>query len=68
MRHTHTQQKGFIEVIVIVIIALVLLRFLGIDIERVLAQEWVREFFGYVKDMLILVWQDMVKIVMAVKG
>ncbi len=66
--YTNTQQKGFFELIIIVLIALILLRFLGINIESVLAQAWVKEFFVYVKDMLILVWQDLMKIVMAVKG
>lgn len=70
MRNTYsnTQQKGFFEIIIIVLIALILLRFLGIDIESVLAKAWVQEFFGYVKDMLILVWQDIVKIFTAIKG
>jgi uncharacterized protein involved in cysteine biosynthesis len=70
MVHTYknTQQKGFFELIIIVLIALILLRFLGIDIETVLAKAWVQEFFKYVKDMLILVWQDLIKIFMAVKG
>jgi len=70
MVHTYknTQQKGFLELIIIVLIALILLRFLGISVESILAKAWVQEFFGYVKDMLILVWQDLVKIVMAIKG
>lgn len=70
MRNTHknTQQKGFFEIIIIILIALILLRFLGISIEGILAKAWVKEFFGYVKDMLILVWQDLLKILAAVRG
>lgn len=60
-------QKGFLELIVIVLIALILLRFLGIDIKAVLAKEWVKDFFGYVKDMLVLVWQDVIQIFTAFK-
>ena len=66
--YKNTQQKGFFEIIIIVLIALILLRFLGINIETVLAKPWVREFFGYVKDMLVLVWEDLVKIFYAIKG
>lgn len=61
-------QKGFLELIVIVLIALILLRFLGIDIEAILAKQWVKDFFGYVKDMLILVWQDVLQIITSVKS
>jgi uncharacterized protein involved in cysteine biosynthesis len=70
MRNTHknTQQKGFLEIIVVVLIALILLRFLGISVESILAKAWVREFFGYVKDMLVLVWQDIKSIFAAIKG
>lgn len=70
MLHTykHTQQKGFFELIIIVLIALILLRFLGINIETILAKAWVKDFFVYVKDMLILVWQDVMKIWTAMKG
>lgn len=63
-----TSQKGFLELIVIVLIALILLRFLGIDLKAVLAKEWVIEFLGYMKTMLINVWHDLVSIWNAVKG
>jgi uncharacterized protein involved in cysteine biosynthesis len=66
--YTNTQQKGFLEIIVIVLIALILLRFLGISVESILAKAWVQEFFGYVKDMLVLVWQDIKSIFAAIKG
>lgn len=68
MHKKPSTQKGFLELIVIVLIALILLRFLGIDLKAVLAKEWVRDFFGYVKDMLVLVWQDIVAIVQSIKG
>ncbi len=60
-------QKGFLELIVIILIALILLRFLGIDIQAVLAKEWVRDFFVYVKDMLVSVWKDIVAIFTSIK-
>ncbi len=61
-------QGGFLELIVIVLVALILLRFLNIDINGILAKGWVKEFIGYTKDMLILVWQDMVAIYNSVRG
>ncbi len=61
-----TNQKGFLEVLVIILIALVLLRFLGVNIDGVLAKEGVKEFFMYVKDMLVLVWGDFLKIIKAI--
>ena len=68
MRTYKSQQKGFLELIVIVLIALILLRFLNIDIKAVLAKEWVKDFFGYVRDTMIIVWQDVVSIYKAVVG
>lgn len=61
-------QGGFLELIVIVLVALILLRFLNIDINGILAKGWVKEFIGYTKEMLILVWQDIVTIYHAVRG
>lgn len=61
-------QDGFLELIVIILVALILLRFLGIDINSILAKGWVKEFISYTKEMLILVWQDLVSIFKAVKG
>jgi hypothetical protein len=63
-----SQQGGFLELIVIILIALVLLRFLNIDINVILTKLWVKEFIGYTKEMLLLVWQDLVAIFYAIKG
>ena len=60
------QEGGFLELIVIVLVALILLRFLNIDINGFLTKGWVKEFIGYTKEMLILVWQDIVAIYQAV--
>lgn len=68
MNKKPSTQKGFLELIVIILIALILLRFLGIDIQAVFAKEWVRDFFGYMKDMLVSVWKDIVTIFYAIKG
>jgi hypothetical protein len=62
------QQGGFLELIVIILVALILLRFLNIDINGILAKGWVKEFIGYTKEMFILVWQDIVAIYNALRG
>ena len=51
-------KKGFIEIIVVIIVALVLLNLIGVDLKAVLAKDSVKQFAQYVKDMCILVWQD----------
>ena len=60
MKNTSNQisKKGFIEIIVVIIVALVLLNLIGVDLKAVLAKESVKQFGGYVKDMCILVWDD----------
>lgn len=68
MMKNNRQQGGFLELIVIVLVALILLRFLNIDISGILAKEWVKEFIGFTKEMLTLVWQDILMIYKAVKG
>ena len=60
-------QKGFLELIVIILVAIILLRFLNIDIDSILAKELFREFMAYTKDMLIMVWQDMISIIDAIR-
>ncbi len=55
--------KGIIEIIVVIIVALVLLNLIGVDMRAVLAKESVKQFAQYVKDMIILVWADLKLIV-----
>lgn len=62
------RQGGFLELIVVVIIALVLLRVLDIDIKEVLAKPWVKDFGAYIVSLLKLVWADFLEIVAFVKG
>lgn len=56
------KQKGFIQIIVVIIIALVLLRLLGINVIDILNKPAIKEFAVYVKDMLKAVWTDIVSI------
>ena len=61
------RQKGIVEIIVVVIIALVLIHLLGIDLKSLLSQEWVKNFAIYVRDLLKLVWADILQIVAFIK-
>jgi hypothetical protein len=61
-------EGGFIEFIVVVIIALVLLNVLGIDIREILSQPWVREFGEYIVSLLKIVWRDILEIVAFIKS
>jgi len=62
------QQGGFLELIVIILVALILLKFLNIDITAFLAKGWVKEFLAYTKEMLVMVWQDLIAIFTAIKN
>jgi hypothetical protein len=57
------QSGGFVEFIVAIIISIVMLNLLGINIVNVLSKPAVREFAFYVKDILIMVWNDLTQIV-----
>lgn len=54
----NNNQKGFIKIIVTIVIALVLLRILGINILDILDKPWFKELAVYIKDMLKQVWVD----------
>lgn len=58
-----TNQSGFLQIIVAIIIALVILNVLGIDIREVLAKPWVREFGAYIVSLMRIVWQDILLII-----
>lgn len=57
------QQGGFLQIIVAIIIALVILNVLGIDLREVLSKPWVREFGAYIVSLMRIVWQDILLII-----
>ncbi|MEN9649520.1 MAG: hypothetical protein RL094_487 [Candidatus Parcubacteria bacterium] len=67
-KSSKNNQKGFVELIVVVIVALVILHLLGIDLTQLLAKQWVRDFAIYVRDMIRLVWADLLEIFGFVKS
>lgn len=62
------KQGGFLELIVVVIIALVILNVLGIKVSDILAKPWVKEFATYFVASMKIVWQDILEIVAFIKG
>ncbi len=63
MNKTQTKQGGFLQIIVAIIIALVIINVLGIDLREVLARPWVREFGAYIVSLMRIVWQDILLII-----
>lgn len=57
------QEGGFLQIIVAIIIALVILNVLGVDLREVLAKPWVREFGAYIVSLMRIVWQDILLII-----
>lgn len=62
-----SQQGGFLELLVVIIIALVILQVLGIRVSDILAKPWVREFGAYIVSMMKLIWQDILEIFAFIK-
>lgn len=61
--YKNSQSGGFIEFFLAIIIAIVMLRLLGIKIEDVLAAPEVRTFAIWLKDLLVLIWHDLLEII-----
>ena len=61
---TTTRTAGFISVLLLIIIALILLRTLDIPVGDILAIPWITEFFGTIKETLVLVFADLKTIVL----
>jgi len=65
--HSSSAKGGFLEIIVVIIIALVLLNVLGININTILSQPWLKDFALFIWDLLKIVWYDVIQIVAFVK-
>ncbi len=59
----NNKQGGFLQIIVVIIIALVILNVLGVDMREVLAKPWVKEFGLYIVKLAKIVWEDILLIV-----
>jgi hypothetical protein len=58
----YPNQKGFVQIIVIIIATLIFLRLIGVNIVDILDKPWFIEFAHDVKDMSLKVWADIVAI------
>lgn len=59
---TGIKSAGFIQVLILIIVALILLRTLDIPIGKILSLPWLKDFAVTVKEMLGFVWQDIKEI------
>lgn len=60
--NTYRNQQGFIQAIIIIIIALIILRLLGLNILDILNNPSVREFIIWFKELVKGAWIDFLTI------
>lgn len=68
IKFKRNKQGGFLEIIVVIIIALVILNVLGIKVSDILAKPWVKEFATFIVASMKIVWQDILEIIAFFKG
>ncbi len=61
-------QGGFLQIIIVIIVALIALHLLGINLKDLLSKQWVQDFAIYVRDLLKLVWADIKEIIVWAKN
>ncbi len=54
-------QKGFIKIIVIIVIALIVLSYYGFDIEKTIKSPLTQKNLNYVQQIALSVWQNVLK-------
>ncbi|MEK7185590.1 MAG: hypothetical protein AAB726_03140 [Patescibacteria group bacterium] len=55
-------KKGFFQIIIILIIAIIIMKFvLDIDIIDFLKSDRFEEWFGYIKDVAVAIWEKVIK-------
>jgi hypothetical protein len=62
------ESGGFIQLILIIVIALLVLHYLNISLASLLGQASVREFFVYVWNTFKILWQDFLLLLNFIKG
>ncbi len=60
--------KGFIQLIILIIIALLILHFLGISLANLLNQQSVHNFFVYLWSLTKIIWADFLLLLNFIKG
>ena len=62
------KDEGFIQLIILLIIALLVLHFLNISLKSLLSMQSVRDFFVYLWGLSKLIWQDFLLLLDFIKG
>lgn len=58
MASMQNKQKGFIQAIILIIIALVVLKYaFGMDLKDIFNTQIAKDIFGIIKQILLLLWQ-----------
>jgi len=68
MTHTKRQQGGFLQIILVLVIALVILHYLNISLLELLSKKSVHDFFVYVWDLTKIIWQDFLLLLNFIRG
>jgi hypothetical protein len=56
------KDQGFIKLIIIIVIAIIILGFLGIDIKQVVESPTTQHNFSYVTQVLLYIWDHFLKV------
>lgn len=62
------QQGGFIQFIFLIIIVLIILYYLNIPLQKILGTQTAANIAGLIKNLVIIIWQDVLVIIQFVKG
>lgn len=61
MKNFENKEQGFIKTIVIIVVALIILGYLGIDIKQVIDSPTTQHNFSYVTQVILYVWNHFLK-------
>jgi hypothetical protein len=65
--YKNSQTGGFVDLVMAVILSIVMLHLLGINIENVLARPETKSVALFIRDIFVLVWNDLVKVFVFIK-
>jgi len=55
------EQKGFIKLIIVIVIALLILSYFGFDLEQLAKNPTTQKNFNYVERIVLSIWQNVLK-------
>ena len=62
------KQKGIVSIILLVIVALVILYYLNIPLQKILANPWASKIGYMLRDIIRVLWQDFILLFQFIKG